>query len=239
MPRNFAQIRPEMWLDDEWRAMTPAGQHLYMLMLTDPELSHCGVADWRPGRIAQRAAEWSTLQVMQAAVECSDHYFLVFDQDTEEVLVRSFLKHDGLLKQPRMHVSVAKAFGGIGSNKIRAAIVFELLRLQKVNPLLEGWEKPQMKTVLRQRAVNAKEMDTDLALGSEVALGVTQGLGLGVGQGEDEGRVSGLLPPAPAPAPAPAPFSKENSATGRSSYPQPEGLRAVGQDKTIRKEAAS
>lgn len=212
MPKKFAQIRPEMWLDDEWRACTPAAQHLYLLLLTDPELSYCGVADWKPARIAQRAAEWTLLEVMRAAVELSMKFFLVFDQDTEEVLVRSYLRHDGLLLQPRMAVSVANAFGSIGSNKIRAVVVHELSRLRKESPDLGGWEKPQMKTVLRQASANAKELDVDLDL--------PLGVGLGVGLPQTSGHAEGLPTTTPAPTTATSPSSKEDAVDLGPSYPQ-------------------
>lgn len=131
-------------------------------MLTDPQLSYAGVTDWKAARIAQRASEWSVPVIMRAAVELSYARFLVFDQDTEEVLGRSYMRHDGLLAQPRMAVSVAKAFSVIGSNRLRAVVVHELLRFKRENPSLEGWEKPQMKTVLRQSAVDPKTLDPDL-----------------------------------------------------------------------------
>jgi hypothetical protein len=210
---KFAQIRPEMWIDDEWRALTMPAQHLYLLLLTDPERSYVGLVDWKPARIVQRASEWSVLELMRAAVELSVAHFLVFDQDTEEVLVRSFMRHDGLLAQPRMAVSVANAFGMIGSNKIRAVVVHELLRLKKESPDLPGWEKPQMKTVLRQTSANAKDLEVDL----DMPLGVDLGL--------MRGGVSGLPTTAPAPTTATTPSSKEDAAGARSSYPQ--GLGGV------------
>lgn len=183
MPK-YAQIRPDMWLDDEWRRMTRDAQWLYMLVLTHPERSLAGVLDWRPGRIKEFSAECTIRDVMLAASECSDKHFLVFDQDTEEVLVRSFVRHDGLLKQPRMGVAVANAFGSIGSNKLRAALVYELTRLRKEFPELSAWEAPQMKTVLRQHSENPKQMDTDLAWPLGVPLPVELGVGLGVHYGE-------------------------------------------------------
>jgi hypothetical protein len=130
MARRYAQVRPDMWLDDDWRALTAPAQHLYLVILTDPGLSYAGVAEWKPGRLRQRAQEWNATDLLVAAQECSGRHFLIFDDETEEVAVRSFLRHDGLMKQPRMAVSMASAFGQIGSNKIRAAIVFELSRLR-------------------------------------------------------------------------------------------------------------
>ncbi|ARC56015.1 hypothetical protein AS850_02870 [Frondihabitans sp. 762G35] len=215
MPKQYAQIRPEMWFDDDWRSLTAAAQHLYLVMLSDPALSYAGVAPWHPGRIAQRAKEWSTLDVMKAAVELSYSWFLVFDQDTEEVLVRSYIRHDGLLKQPRLAVSIANAFGAIGSNKLRAAVVHELARLRKENPDLPAWEKPQVKTVLRQNAVNPRDMDPDLEL--------PFGVDLGVHLPQTQVEVSGLSTTATATSTPPTPSPKADAAAEIESYPQGPG----------------
>jgi hypothetical protein len=212
MTKKFAQIRPDMWLDDEWRALTKDAQHLYLLLLTDPEMSYCGVVDWRPSRIVQRAAEWTILEMMRAAVELSCSYFLVFDQGTEEVMVRSFMRHDGLLAQPRMAVSVANAFGVVGSNKLRAVIVHELSRLRKETPDLPAWEKPQMKTVLRQTSVDPKTLEVDL----DMPLGVDLGVGLGV----TLPNVSGSPTTATATTTSTSPSSKEDAVGQPKSYPQ-------------------
>lgn len=209
--KKFAQIRPEMWLDDEWRALTKDAQHLYLLLLTDPDRSYCGVVDWRPARIVQRAAEWTLIECMRAAVELSYTHFLVFDQDTEEVMVRSYLRHDGLLLQPRLAISVTNAFGVIGSNKIRAVVVHELTRLRKEQPELAAWDSPQMKTLLRQKSADPKTLDVDL----DMPLGVD----LGVRLGETGGSVSGSPTTVPVPITVTSPSSKEDAAPRRKSYP--------------------
>ena len=233
MSKKFAQIRTEMWFDGDIRSLTIRAQHLYLLLSTHPDRSYAGVVDWRPNRIKEFAAEWSAHEVMLAAAEASDRHFLVFDQDTEEVLVRSFVRHDGLLKQPRMCVSVANAWGAIASNKLRAALVYELLRLKKEMPDLEGWEKPQMKTVLRQDAFNAKDMPTELDLSAGVPFapglgsGLPLGLGLGLPQTQDD--VSGLATPFTSTIHhPPATSSIEDAASSGLSYPQGSAGRSTG-----------
>lgn len=216
MGRQFAQIRPDMWLDDDWRALTPRAQHLYLVILTDPALSYAGVTDWKPGRLRQRAAEWPLLDLMIAAQELSAAHFLIFDDETEEVAVRSYLRHDGLLKQPRMAVSMANAFGQIGSNKIRAGIVFELTRLKRETPTLEAWTKPQVMTILKQNSVDPREMITDLPL----PLGMDLPLTFPIRSAQTEGDVS--LPPTTATAPttSPSTSSIEEASSKTGSYPQ-------------------
>jgi len=45
MAREFAKIKASIWQDDDFRALPVEAQHLYFVVLTDPDLSYCGVAD--------------------------------------------------------------------------------------------------------------------------------------------------------------------------------------------------
>lgn len=234
MPRDYAQIRQDMWSDDRWRNLTPAAQWLYMLLLSDPRLTYAGVTEWHPGRIAQRARECTGRDVLIAASELADEHFVVIDEETEEVAIRSFLKHDPVMRNPRLAVTMAKDFGVIASNKIRAAVVWELQRLKKAEADLPAWEKPQVKTVLRQNAVNPREMVTDLPLGAATYLGVGLPNGLGVGFGVDRDAPRGTVyqPPTTETATGTptATSSIEDAADRSSRYPQPLGGRSKTSD---------
>ena len=52
MGRDRANIRTDMWGDDDWRGLTPGAQWLYEYLLTSPTLIYAGVADWRQVRVA-------------------------------------------------------------------------------------------------------------------------------------------------------------------------------------------
>ena len=230
MPRDYAQIRQDMWSDDRWRNLTPAAQWLYMLLLSDPRLSYAGVTGWHLGKLSQRARECTAKDVLLAGFELSDGHFIVVDEETEEVMIRSYLKHDPLMKNPRLAVTMAKDFGVIASNKIRAAIVWELQRLKKAEPDLVAWEKPQVKTVLRQNAVNPRDMMTDLPVGAATYLvaGLPSGLGVGFPTDFAASRGTVYQPPTTATATATptATSSIEDAADFRSSSPQALGARS-------------
>lgn len=172
MAREYGQIRHDIWSDDDWRSLTVPAQHLYMLLLSDPKLSYCGVTAWHPGKIAQRSGENAGRDTLIAGAELSNQYFVVIDEETEEVLVRSYLRHDPLMKNPRLAVTMTKDYATVGSKKLRAAIVHELARLKRENSDWGCWENPHVKTVLRQTAVSARDMDTDLPMGAAQYLGV-------------------------------------------------------------------
>lgn len=227
MAREYAQLRHDIWSDDEWRDLTVPAQHLYMVILSDGDLSYCGVTDWHPGKLSQRSGENTGRDTLLAAAELSERFFLVIDEETEEVLIRSYLRHDPLMRNPRLAVTMAKDFGRIASNKIRAVVVHELARLKKEEPDLGAWEKPQVKTVLRQKAVNPREVETDLPIGAATYLGV----GLGVTDGKGLGSVYQPPTTATATTTATPTSSKEDAGPKSDSSPQGSTRSRRGHDE--------
>lgn len=152
MARDRASIRVDMWADADWRALPLDAQHLYMLLLSHPTLNYAGVADWRPGRLAALTAGASADSVREAARALERGRFILVDEDTEEVLVRSFVKHDGLLKQPKLAVAMASAYAGVASTQIQQVIAFEVQKYRDKHPELSCWEHKQVRTILEAKA---------------------------------------------------------------------------------------
>jgi hypothetical protein len=149
MARDRANLRIDLWADEDWRKLSMGAQHLYTLILSHSTLSYAGVADWRPGRLAALTAGRTPDDIRQDAQELSEAAFIYADEMTEEVLVRSFLRHDGVIKHPRLHVSMAKDYAGISSDAIRAFVAFELQKLNAENPTLALWEDGRVQTILK------------------------------------------------------------------------------------------
>lgn len=153
MAREFAQIKLAIWADDDWRDLSPLARYLYMTLLTSPSLTHCGVADWRPTRISALNG-MSTDEIEAAGAELVRSLYLVIDESTEEVLIRSFIRNDGLMKQPKMAVAMASAHAGVASKEIRAVIVHEAKRLKADFPDLHGWGSEKATDLLRKRSLD-------------------------------------------------------------------------------------
>lgn len=161
MARDRANINTNLWVDADWRDLDDAEQRLYMLLMTHPSLSYAGVADWRPGRLAAMSRNGSREGVELSAKGLQAKRFVFIDEGTEEILIRSFLRHDGLLKQPKLAVSMANAFGAIASREIRMVIVNELQRLNTEYPDWKAFEVAQVKSLLK---LEGKDM-ADFTLG--------------------------------------------------------------------------
>lgn len=156
MGRDHTRIHTDIWGDDDWLDLSPQAQHLYFVLYTGPP-SFCGAGDWQPKKIAARAKGWTPEGVTEAAAELQDGLFLLLDLDTDEYLLRSWVKHDGLYRVQNMAVSVANARAALASRKLRGVVVFEVSKLQASEPALESWKKDAVAKMLAQKAVDPAE----------------------------------------------------------------------------------
>lgn len=188
MAREYAQIKLSVWADDDWREVPAAARYLYLSLLTSPTLTHCGVADWRPARLGP-VIGMTTDEVEEAGADLVDLLYVLIDAESEEVVIRSFLRNDGLMKQPKMAVAMASAHAAVASTIIRGVIVHELQRLREDNPTLSGWGAERATDLLGLRSVDPS----------------TYPLGKGCRKGKQTpfGKGSGKGSPTPAPTPTP------------------------------------
>ena len=130
MANDHARIRRDIWADEDWRRLTSPAQWLYMHLLTSPTLTFAGTTDWRPARIAAITADLSAADVETFGDELTDAHFILPDVETEEVLIRSWVKHDGLLRSPNMTKALVKAHQRIASNVLRGVLTEQLRTLR-------------------------------------------------------------------------------------------------------------
>lgn len=218
MARDHARINIAIWGSTGFRKLSPAAQHLYFVLVTSSTLNYAGVADWRPKRLAALSESWTVDDVDTAAHELSSAHVAIIDDDTEEVLIRTWIKHDGLIDQPRMAVSVANAYAGVSSLMIRGVIVHELRKLKSAKPELKGWGKEKLTEVLDEPEIDPNE--TPVYPLPEVRFGANQSSVSGSHLAQTEIQ---LGPNQTSPTPAPTPATTTSSC---SSLPATESRSA-------------
>lgn len=196
MPRTYTAVHHSIWQDDEWRDLSPAAQHLYFVLLTAPGLSFCGVGDWRPRRLLPLSRGWRMNDFNAAADELSQNLLIIVDQVSEEYLIRSFLRHDGVMQHNKTCVSAMKAHAQVSSNQIRGVVVNELRRLKDEFPEWACWSHPEVKGVLKRRALDP---------GVAPRLAPTQGLKQGGASPSASPPVRPPSTPGPTPRPSDTP----------------------------------
>lgn len=127
-------------------------------MLTSATLTYAGVADWRPKRLATLASGRTPADVEAAASELIEGLYIVTDEDTEEVLIRSFMKHDGLLQKPNVAKAMVKAYDQVYSLTLKGVIVHELNKLHERFPEWKAFEVEAVLDVMGNRSVNPSEV---------------------------------------------------------------------------------
>lgn len=129
MPRSESRIKCSRWDHDEWLALPIDAQWLYDTICSQVTTNHAGV-----GTIPRRM--WSNLTADEDAADrigaalkvLIDRRFVAIDDDTDEVLVRSYIRHDVLSGPPGMFVAAMGCARATRSRHLREVLHTELSR---------------------------------------------------------------------------------------------------------------
>ncbi|WP_102158725.1 hypothetical protein [Zhihengliuella halotolerans] len=154
--RRFAQLHVSIWDDDDFLDLRGIEQWLFIHLASSTSTNFAGVTEWRPRKISQKARDWTPDQIEDAGWNLARLHYLLIDEDTEEVLVRSFIRNNELLRQPNMGKAVARGYSETGSRALRAVIVHELRRLHAENDAWVSWEA--LAEILEKRASTPAEI---------------------------------------------------------------------------------
>lgn len=200
MPRDHARINLDIWGNDDWLDLSPFAQHLYFVLYTWPP-SLCGAGDWQPQKVAARARGWTVPNVLDATDELVAGDFVLLDLDTEEYLIRSWIKHDTLYRVQNMAVSVANARAALASRILRGVVVHEVLKLRKSEPNLESWKRDAVVKMLDQRAIDPGDVEWSSPWASPRVSPWASGSVSTKGAPQPSPSVSGRATPCPTPTP--------------------------------------
>lgn len=149
MARAYAPIYTSIWKDHDFTALTERAQRVYLLAVSQPNVSYCGVVPYTAKRWARLASNTSPAQVSKAIAELEGAGFVLLDTDTEELWIRSFVRHNAVLRQPQIKKAMEREFEEVHSEPIRSAFLASLpdeyegtLRAACPQPdgtLPEGW----------------------------------------------------------------------------------------------------
>jgi hypothetical protein len=126
MPRTFAKLYLSVWDDPDFLALTGDAQRLYLVLFSHKKLSLAGVLPLQPRQWAKTARDALPETVEEALRELVEARFVVVDEDTEEALVRTFVRHDGGATNSNVHKAIRCAIDQVASKRLRATIEYQL-----------------------------------------------------------------------------------------------------------------
>lgn len=131
MAREHGRLLTSIWQDIEWKALTRDEQWMYELLLSQANIEQSGLIPLTAGRWGQLAAKTTAQDVRGFLRGLHDKRFVVMDEDTEEVLVRSLIRRDGVLSTPNIFKAALRSAQAVQSQNIRATLLSELLRVRE------------------------------------------------------------------------------------------------------------
>ena len=139
MARDHARVKTSIWEDADFLGLKVAEQHLYLALMSNKGLSRVGVVDYIPNRFDHLAIDLTAAKFSRAIAGLCESRFVVLDERTQELLLRSYVRHDGVLDRVNMGKAVGTAFEAVVSARIKRAIGDELARIMREDPSLAGW----------------------------------------------------------------------------------------------------
>lgn len=140
MARDHARVMTRIWNDPDFRALTGAEQRAYLVVLSEQALSYAGVAPLTVRRWSQQATDTPERVLRKNLDRLHDTRFLVIDHESEEVLVRSFMRQDRVMRLPNVAKAARAAYEGVQSQVLRAHILIEVHRIHE-GPAIDFHDK--------------------------------------------------------------------------------------------------
>lgn len=129
MARSHARILTDIWDDEDFLLCSANAQRLYLMLLSQPDLGHSGLLSITYRRWSGLAADTSEEAIQHGIKELAAARFVVVDEDTEELLIRSMVRNDGVWKQPKVLAVALTEASRMRSRRLRASFVKELERI--------------------------------------------------------------------------------------------------------------
>lgn len=128
MARSHGKIHADIWRDPDFRALNAESQRMFFLLLSQPKLTLCGSLDLAVTKWARLASDTTVASIDQALAELEDAGYVVVDSEVDELVIRTFTKHD--IDPGRFNSNLAKglwrSWRGLLSDDLRRVVVTEI-----------------------------------------------------------------------------------------------------------------
>lgn len=129
MPRTYANVVTAIWDNEAFRQLDDVDQRTYLMLVSQSDISAAGVLAFRVRRWSRYARNTTVESISGSLARLADARFIVIDAEHEELLVRSFVRHDKGYSNPKRRPAILTASQEVRSPIVRLALASELHRL--------------------------------------------------------------------------------------------------------------
>jgi hypothetical protein len=131
MPRSQANLQFGVFAG--LRGLTPTAKLLYFAVLVEPTVNQSGHGALRLTRWSKEI-EVPIADTEKALHELDEKRYVLIDEDTEEILVRTLIRNDGVQDQPNVLWAAVRAAVMVQSPRLRKVLADELRKLPPQRP---------------------------------------------------------------------------------------------------------
>jgi hypothetical protein len=126
-----ALIRESIWRDKDFRRLSRNAQCTYLQLVSQKDLDCAGLLTLHISFLAKGCDEITADDILVDLKVLEKDRFVFFDQDTDELFIRSYMRTAGVVKSPNIFKSALKSARMVESPKLRVEVAAELLRLHR------------------------------------------------------------------------------------------------------------
>lgn len=135
MARAYAQVKVSIWDDDsDFGRLTPNAKLLYLHLISRRDLSLAGHLFIREQRWADACFAGDIVAINDAMTDLITNRYVLVDTKTGELMVRTFIRHDGGYRNSKMRKAIEGAIGRIESVELSTAAGLALARCVNGDP---------------------------------------------------------------------------------------------------------
>lgn len=118
----YVKLLRAIWKDPDFKALDGEEQRVYLMLISQADISHVGVLPLMPARWARLSADATPDSLRASLAKLADARFVVLDYDTEEVLARTYLVHDEAYRLTNGKKSLELAYARVLSERLQGTI---------------------------------------------------------------------------------------------------------------------
>jgi hypothetical protein len=128
MKASYVKLNRDIWANRDFVELQPTTQRAYLMLISQGDLSVAGVIPMTCGRWAYLSTATTATDVRADLERLAAANFIVIDESTEELWVRSYIKHDRGFTNPNGMIALHRAAERIVSPQLRAMVWQEIER---------------------------------------------------------------------------------------------------------------
>lgn len=134
MAREYARIMTAIWDNAAFIALSEPAQRVYLLLITQPDISAAGVLRMWVPRWAEMSATSNPDDLTQHLKELEASRFIVLDLTAGELLIRSFIKWDAGYNNLKRKPVIKRAREEVRSSRIKEYLNADFVRFGLDSP---------------------------------------------------------------------------------------------------------